>query len=298
MTLRVLALVLAAWLPWQAASLSTRVNQKDQAELSRIPAGTFLMGSDASELQSIWKRLGWDPSELEFTKAEQPAHRVTLDSFWMYRTLVTVAQFRAFAAATGRSMPAPPSYGWADDHPMVKETWAEADAYCTWAGGQLPTEAQWEYAARGGRTGVDGTPRTVFAWGDDLPSSTRVANLADETFKRSGYYSANFHQFAGYDDGVVTASPVRAFPPNSYGIFDVAGNVLEWVADWYADDYYAHSPAANPRGPATGTRRVLRGGAFDTIPTITRLARRLGNDPTIRHDEKGFRCVQPSTPAR
>jgi formylglycine-generating enzyme required for sulfatase activity len=229
---------------------------------------------------------------LAFTKAEGPAHPVTLDAFRMYRTLVTVAQFRRFGAETGRAMPTVPSYGWHDDHPMVNETWDEANAYCEWAGGRLPTEAEWEYAARGGRTGVDGRPRTVFVWGDELPARTRVANLADETFVRSGYYdSPGFMRFAGYDDGVATASAVRAFPANGFGLFDMAGNVLEWCADWFADDYYGRSPAANPRGPSTGERRVLRGGAFDTIPTITRIARRLGNVPTVRNEEKGFRCV-------
>ncbi len=278
--------------PAAAEATSTSVNPKDGTELSQVPAGTFLMGTDDDERRETWRMFGWDPSELAFTKAEGPAHRVALDAFRMYRTLVTVAQFRRFCAETGRVMPPSPSYGWHDDYPVVNETWDEANAYCEWAGGRLSTEAEWEYAARGGRTGVDGWPRRVFVWGDELPAGIRVANLADESFVRSGYYdNPGFTHFVGYDDGVAAASAVRAFPPNGFGLFDMAGNVLEWCADWFAADYYSRSPASNPRGPSTGERRVLRGGAFDTIPTITRIARRLGNLPTIRNEEKGFRCV-------
>jgi sulfatase modifying factor 1 len=275
-----------------APTILTSVNATDRVELSLVPAGTFLMGADDKERRETWRMLGWDASELAFTSAEGPAHRVTLDAFRMYRTLVSVAQFRRFCGERGCAMPPAPSYGWLDDRPMVNETWAEASAYCEWAGGRLPTEAEWEYAARGGHTGIDGWPRTVFVWGDELPAERRVANLADETFVHSGYYrSPAFMRFAGYDDGVATASAVRAFPANGFGLFDMAGNVLEWCADWFGDDYYARSPSANPHGPSAGERRVLRGGAFDTIPTMTRIARRLSNAPTVRHEEKGFRCV-------
>ncbi len=155
----------------------------------------------------------------------------------------------------------------------------------------MPFEAEWEYAARGKNTGLDGNKRTAFVWGDNVPD-TRVANLADETFLKSGYYdSPNFQIFRSYDDGYATASPVDAFAPNDVGLRDMAGNVLEWCEDWFDPGYYSVSPTDNPRGPTTGTKRVLRGGAFDTIPTITRIARRLSNDPNIRNEEKGFRCV-------
>lgn len=268
-----------------------RTNPIDGAEMVFIPPGEFLMGSDPEEIDRIWKKFNWNGDEKQFTKGEQPAHRVRVDGFWMYRNDVTVAQYRKFCGATGGSMPTPPSSSWTDTHPIVNVSWEDAKAYCSWAGGRLPYEAEWEHAARGGKTGLGAQPRTVFVWGDALPRD-RVANLADASFKKSRYYNPNFHLFDAYDDGHTHTSPVGAFPPNGFGMHDMAGNVLQWCEDWFAEDYYRNSPGANPRGPSSGQRRVLRGGAYDTTPTITRISRRLSNQPDIRHDEKGFRCVQ------
>lgn len=271
--------------------LKTRINPVDKAEMVFIPGGEFIMGSNSEEIETIWKKLGWDTAEIQFTQSEQPAHRVQVDGFWMYNNLVTVAQYRAFCKATGTKMPDEPSYGWNDENPVVNVSWNDAKVYCDWAGGRLPYEAEWEYAARGGNTGIGGKTRTIFVWGDSLPAQP-AANLADETFIKSGYYnSPGFHFFSGYDDGFATASPVRAFPANGFGLFAMAGNVLEWCEDWYDLDYYKSSPFNNPHGPEKGERRILRGGAFDTTPTITRISRRLGNFPDIRNEEKGFRCV-------
>ncbi|MBN7799702.1 SUMF1/EgtB/PvdO family nonheme iron enzyme [Algoriphagus aestuariicola] len=272
-----------------------RFNPLDSTELVYIPSGEFIMGSDSAELAQIWKKFDWNPEELDFTRSERPAHRVRLDGFWMYSTLVSVAQYRAFAQSKNFSLPEPPSYGWKDDNPIVNVTWEEASFYCECQGGRLPTEAEWEYAARAGNTGLRGNPRTVFTWGDQLPS-TSIANLADKTFLESRYYDhPNFHGFDQYSDGYATASPAKAYPPNAFGLYDMAGNVLEWCDDWYSESYPTDSLSINPKGPEAGTRKVLRGGAFDTTPTITRIARRLGNYPSIKHEEKGFRCVFSGT---
>jgi formylglycine-generating enzyme required for sulfatase activity len=255
-----------------------------------VPAGEFVMGSSADDIDRMWRAFGWPAEWKQHTRGEQPAHRVRLGGFWMYRDCVTVAQYRKFCEATGRPMPAAPFWGWGDDHPVVNVNWHDAKAYCTWAGGRLPSEAEWEYAARGGNTGVGGRPRTVFVWGDEMPRE-RVANLADASFMKSRYYHPRFRLFEGYDDGHTHTSPVGAFPPNGHGLRDMAGNVWQWCEDWSDDDYYRTSAVDNPRGPKDGTRRVLRGGAFDTTPEITRIARRISNSPDVRHDEKGFRCV-------
>ena len=127
--------------------------------------------------------------------------------------------------------------------------------------------------------------------GNEYPRN-KVANLADQSFKQSQYYHPNFRLFGDYDDGFIQTSPVGVFPANGFGLHDMAGNVWQWCADWADEGYYLRSPLVNPHGPSSGQRRVLRGGAFDTTPEITRISRRVSNSPEIRHDEKGFRCVQ------
>ncbi|HSF54406.1 MAG TPA: SUMF1/EgtB/PvdO family nonheme iron enzyme, partial [Algoriphagus sp.] len=278
----------------QDQTIQKRIHLQDSTELVFIPGGEFVMGSDYEELEKIWKKLSWNPEELTFTQTERPAHRVRLDGFWVYSTLVTVKQYRDFAQSKKLQFPESPSYGWMDENPIVNITWNEAAYYCQCQAGRLPTEAEWEYAARAGKTGLEGNSRTIFVWGDSLPIS-QVGNLADQTFLDSRYYDHdNFHAFDGYIDGFATASPVKAFPPNPHGLYDMAGNVLEWCSDWYSDSYPTDSLSINPTGPESGTQKVLRGGAFDTTPTITRIARRLGNFPDIRNEEKGFRCVVDS----
>ena len=173
------------------------------------------------------------------------------------------------------------------DHPVVHVTWEDAAAYAEWAGKKLPTEAQWEYAARGGRAGAE------FPWGEKLvPAAGHVANTYQGTFP--------FKDAAA--DGYTGTAPVRAFPPNGWGLYAVSGNVWEWCRDWYRPDYYRTGPGTDPAGPAdsfdpnepTIPKRVQRGGSFlcsDNYCTGYRVAGRMKGDPQTGSFHCGFRCV-------
>lgn len=195
---------------------------------------------------------------------ERPFRELDLQAFYIDRNPVTVAQFRKFLEGTGT--PAPE--GWAKhneiaNHPVVFVTWHEAAAYAEWAGKRLPTEAEWEKAARG-------TDGRQFPWGDDQPSP-RVAHFGGKT---------GTDAVGGRLEG---ASP--------YGAQDMAGNVFEWVADWYAKDYYANAPDHDPTGPADGKKRVLRGGSFVHEAFALRCATRGRYAPEERRANHSFRCA-------
>lgn len=224
------------------------VNPKDGYRLVRIPAGDFLMGSPDGE--------GNDN--------EHPRHKVFLDGYSIGKYEVTVGQYRRYRRENGGPMPDQMGHGDAD--PVIDVTWENAAAYCAWAGLRLPTEAEWEKAARGGTA-------TTYWWGD-VPSHNR----------------ANYTGKAGkdvWDD----ASPVGSFPPNPFGLHDTAGNVWEWVADRYGTAYYAESPDRNPKGPETGESRVMRGGCWDSPADFLRSAHRDWDAPGYSSTLLGFRCA-------
>jgi formylglycine-generating enzyme required for sulfatase activity len=237
----------------------TAVNQRDGAELVWIPAGEFLRGS--SEGQG-----GGD---------ERPQRKIALDGFWIYKTPVTLAQYMKFCQATGKEFE--PTWG-QDLHAAPKSdgnayavqvNWYEADAYARAMGAALPTEAQWEKAARG-------TDGRVYPWGDDWDPQ-RCASMEETIYK----FSTGFRPVASYPHG---ASP--------YGVLDMAGNVWEWVADWYDYSYYAAAPEKNPTGPAKGTHKVLRGGCSLYDERFSRCAARMIMAPHVRDWTcTGFRCV-------
>lgn len=214
-----------------------------------IPGCTFQMGSSDG---------GSD---------ESPVHTVTVNGFWMGKYEVTVEQYREFCQATGRNMPGQPSWN-KENHPVVNVAWCDAAAYAEWLGCRLPTEAEWEYAARGG---LDGKK---YPWGDEISDD-----------------DANCTGTEGRDQWATT-SPVGSFPANGYGLYDMAGNVWEWCSDWYDSGYYSGRPTSNPTGPASGAYRVLRGGSWLTDPNLLRCAIRLRSTPDYSWLIFGFRLAR------
>ena len=202
---------------------------------------------------------------------ELPVHTVYLDVFYIDRYEVTNALYKKFIEATGHRthwfFGSNPSYN-QPDQPVVGVSWDAAEAYARWTGKRLPTEAEWEKAARGGLVGKR------YPWGNDI-----------------SHNDANFEGTSGTDIWGNIAAPVGKFPPNGYGLYDMAGNVWEWVADWYLGNYYSISPQNNSTGPDTGSRRVLRGGAWHH-PDFLRCAGRSYNYPSYTYFNVGFRCAQ------
>lgn len=239
---------------------------------------------------------------------EAPAHEVSLKSFWIDETEVTVAEFEKFVNETGYITEAE-KFGnsgvfdvenkewtmlekakWRTpegansnpnaDEPVTQISWNDANAYAKWAKKRLPTEAEWEFAARGG------LKDKKYAWGDELrPNGKPVAN----------WWQGNFPEKNTIEDGFLKLAPVKSFPANGYGLYDVAGNVWEWTADWYSADYYKKSPKENPRGAVNGEERVMRGGSFlcaENFCTNYRVAGRSHSSPETGLNNVGFRCVR------
>jgi formylglycine-generating enzyme len=215
-----------------------------------VEGGTFQMGSTSG-----------NPSE-------QPVHTVTVGSFYLDPTEVTVAKYRAFCTATGRSMPIAPSWGWSDDNPVVNVSWNDATEYAKWAGKRLPTEAEWEYAARGGNQ----------SYGYTYSGSNSIDPVA--------WYIGN--------SGSRTHA-VGTKTPNELGLYDMSGNAFEWCSDYYDGGYYSASPSVNPKGPSTGTNRALRSGAWLNVAVGCRVASRNWAGPTDKAEHMGFRCVRDGT---
>jgi sulfatase modifying factor 1 len=165
------------------------------------------------------------------------------------------------------------------DHPVVHVSWRDADVYCRWRGVRLPTEAEWEYAARGGLDGA------VFPWGDDL---------LPDVGHRMNVWQGTFPTVNTIDDGYPGTAPVDAFAPNGYGLYNMTGNVWEWCADWYDRGYYARSPATDPTGPERGSQRVMRGGSYlchESYCRRYRVAARSGNGDDSTTGNLGFRVA-------
>jgi formylglycine-generating enzyme len=295
----------------------------------RLPAGEFAMGSDepVEALAAAYPDL--DRSRFERLTDERPVHVVRISKpFEMSRHEVTVGQFRAFIQRSGHVPqsiadgtggygynpgydPATsprndafegrrPIYSWqnpgfpqGDDHPVVNVTWHDAAALARWLTAQegrryrLPTEAEWEYACRAGK-------RSRYQHGDAPQELVRVANSFDAD-TAALWPQWRDRALAGHDGHTFTA-PVGSFAPNDFGLFDMHGNVWEWTADWYGEDYYAQSPATDPTGPAAGDTKVRRGGSWHSWPLYTRCSYRNWNTPETRYTLVGIRLVREAAP--
>jgi serine/threonine protein kinase/formylglycine-generating enzyme required for sulfatase activity len=267
-------------------------NPLDGAKLSYIPEGCFSMGATKADNEYVLER-------------ESPVHEVCLDGYWVYLTEVTVDQFGIFVDDTGYLTTAErlgyaivytqfedgdfdwdktPGAFWRyprgldhaippGNHPVDQVTVADAQAYCEWAGWRLPTEAEWEHAARG-------AANSLYPWGNTLPTGS-LLNLCDSN-------CPGLDEESPHNDGYARAAPVGSFPPNSFGLYDMAGNVWEWVTDWYGA--YSSMKQDNPTGPASGAERLTRGGSWGYGEGGARSTyrHRLGDEPI---ETVGFRCV-------
>jgi len=275
----------------------------------RLAGGEFLMGSD--------DRLGY-PAD-----GEGPIRAVRVNPFWIDPVAVSNARFLRFVQATSYVTEAE-RYGWsfvfagflpkrfpatnsvagapwwrqvfgADwqhpegahsgikarmNHPVVQISWHDALAYCRWAGLRLPSEAEWEYAARGGLV------QQRYPWGDEREPQGQ---------HRMNVWQGNFPTLNTKADGYAGTAPVDAFAPNGYGLYNMTGNVWEWCADWFSPTYHVNGPRRNPKGPPTGTHKLMRGGSYlchESYCFRYRMAARSANTPDSATGNLGFRCVR------
>lgn len=268
-------------------------------EFVTVPAGEFLMGSTDEEIAVSTK----DCPDCDFS-SEQPQHTVYLDAYEIGKYEVTNTQY-AQCIKAGECRPLTNSrYMDVQDvqHPVVEVNWNDAQTFCAWNGGRLPTEAEWEKAARG----ADGR---LFPWGDDEPTANLLNfshNLGDSRSIVSSTIGVQDTTagldmagdvfewaMAWYSSNVGGTRPIGSYPAgvSPYGALDMAGNVFEWTEDWYSEDYYVMSPSHNPQGPDIGDSRVLRGGAFNTVSWSVRSAFRVRIEPGVSVLNVGFRCV-------
>ena len=218
-----------------------------------IPEGEFIMGA-----------------EHELKKPDSPKHVVYLDAFWMDRVEVTNAMYLKCLKAKGCTVPVSDNIYYDNwiyrNHPVVYVSWDQANAYCQWAGRRLPTEAEWEKAARG-------TDGRMYPWGNKSPNP-RQANFSGTMIQES---VSSFRY------------PLGASP---YGVLNMSGNIREWVADWFDPNYYTYSPYANPKGPETGEERSLRSASYNEDGREIAITNRYNHEPESAGLSRGFRCAQ------
>jgi eukaryotic-like serine/threonine-protein kinase len=281
--------VLLAWSPWPASPADAQSSpapvspsafdhwvylplisrSPTSTEMVLVPAGTFQMGCDPAHNGGYSCAQPW---------GELPLHTIYLDAYRIDRMEVTNAQYEQCVAAMGCTVPWSnssntrssyyynPTYG---NYPVIFVNWHQADAYCRWAGKRLPSEAEWEKAARGA------SDIRAYPWGDGAPNCLL----------------ANYWPIPACvgDTSAVGSCSAGTSP---YGVLNMAGNVGEWVNDWYDESYYSTSPGSNPLGPAIGNYRVQRGGSWQGLPESVRVAFRYSFNPDYGLNDVGFRCAR------
>jgi formylglycine-generating enzyme required for sulfatase activity len=268
-----------------------KLKATDSAEMVLIPAGEFVMGGEKADLE------GFEKSVYLNYEAEQPRHPIKLSAFFLDKYEVTNAQYKAFltyleehpgAAVNHPDQPADQDHLQhyindemkAERQPATGLNWFDAYAYCKWVGKRLPTEAEWEYAARG-----PGEAYRKYPWGNEAPGA-------------EGIWRANLRPEQGWSaDGFRYTAPVGSFPDgvSPFGIMDLAGNAEEWVQDWMDASYYRNSQGAkDPKGPKEGRNKVIKGGSFGTDPIHIRIATRLYGAPEVKSEMQGCRCAKDS----
>ena len=232
--------------------MSYSIDLGNGIELQLVPvyAGRFLMGSKETDQNAL--------------PDEKPLHEVVLADYWIGKNPVTVSQYARFVEVSGYKYQFKQNLTSKANHPMAGLTWEDAQAFCAWIGGRLPTEAEWEKAARG-------TDGRTYPWGDKW--FTNNANT-DEL-------------------GIEGTSPIFLCPKgvSPYGCLDMSGNVWEWCSDWYAKNYYKRSPSVSPQGPEKGFYRVIRGGSWANLPKDCRITRRGAYIGNAQNFDVGFRIV-------
>src|SRR5262245_23675476 len=277
------SLILLFFLLCLAGLVASQNTPAQDTKMALIPAGEFWMGQT-----HIWLRDALEWTERARLDA-QPAHAVFLDTYAIDKYEVTNEDYARFVEATGRAKP----WNWGggkvpanqEKWPVYNVSWDDGQAYCKWAGERLPTEAEWEKAARGG------LEKKLYPWGDEFgpkPGGRFGDGKVTTGKKMAQYQSPNGPAVVG------------SFPPNGYGLYDMIGNVWEWTADWYERNYYTESPPKNPTGPETGIYRVIRGASWadqENTPTMSVMSIEYRNytDPETRTATIGFRCAKSVT---
>jgi formylglycine-generating enzyme required for sulfatase activity len=261
----------------EAVEAETLVPSPPPPGMVTVPTGEFWMGRVHF---FVVDAIGWfERDRMDNT----PAHRVTLDAFYMDRNEVANEDYLRFADETGRSRP----WQWPKGEipggdktiPVYNVSWEDADAYCSWSGKRLPTEAEWEKAARGGHD------RKRFSWGDEGMGLEGYEVNDDSVAAKTGKRAHTNYPFG--------PTAVGSYPSNEYGLNDMSGNVWEWVDDWYYRNYYSISPLENPPGPETGKYKIIRGGGWSDSDDRNLMNHfRSYADPEVKSTTVGFRCAQ------